>query len=444
MPDPSEPANPFQRSTTWRAGYRARNHETAHANQAGSEPPPAPPKHPLIHRGKAAVVSDAKALDQLIAHLRGCGAFAYDSEFIGELTYVPKLCLIQVASPEQIALIDPLAELDLQPFWELLADPSVEKVVHAGEQDVEPVIRHIGKEPGNLFDTQLAAGLIGMSYPVALSKLVRELIGVRLGKALTFSHWDQRPLSAIQLRYAADDVRYLPAVRAEIGRRLDALGHSAWAKEECAALCDASRYGFDPDGQYLRLRGIGSLSPRNLAVLRELTIWRDAAARLHNVPARSLVHDSILIDLARSPVPSVEALAKVRGLPRPVEHAHGKELVEATNRALAMTVSDLPSPRQLEESPTERFRADSVWALVQSLCFGLSIDPALVASRQEAGQLSQALAESAPLPDLRLLKGWRKQAVGQALLDILHGQRRAHLFWTQGSLHAQPAPSSPD
>src|SRR5204863_1978024 len=129
-------------------------------------------------------------------------------------------------------------------------DPSVEKIVHAGAQDVEPVIRNIGKEPANLFDTQIAAGLAQMAYPIALAKLVLELTGAKLGKGLTFTHWDQRPLSDMQLRYAADDVRYLPAVRDAIVKNLESLGHLNWAREECAAMCNASLHTFNPDTAY--------------------------------------------------------------------------------------------------------------------------------------------------------------------------------------------------
>ena len=146
---------------------------------------------------------------------------------------------------QRVSLIDPLAEIDLSNFWELICDPSIQKIVHAGSQDVEPVVRHIGKEPANLFDTQIAAGFAGLSYPIALSRLVMEICGAKLGKGATFTHWDQRPLSAMQLRYAADDVRYLPAVHDAISRKLEALGHVDWNREECDAMCDASQYVFN-------------------------------------------------------------------------------------------------------------------------------------------------------------------------------------------------------
>src|SRR5262249_4700420 len=156
----------------------------------------------------------------------------------------------------------------------------------------------------------------------------------KLGKGLTFTHWDQRPLSASQLRYAADDVRYLPALRGAIGQRLDATGHTGWARQEFDGMCDAGLYQFNPETAYLRVRGATSLTGQGLAILRELVIWRDQMSRAHDVPPRAFLKDEILIDLARSPVKSVEKLSRVRGLPRPVEHAHGTEIIEATQRGL--------------------------------------------------------------------------------------------------------------
>jgi ribonuclease D len=309
--------------------------------------------------------------------------------------------------------------------------------VHAGQQDIEPVVRHLGRGPVNVFDTQIAAGLAGLPYPVSLSKLVNELAGAKLGKGLTFTHWDQRPLSGMQLRYAADDVRYLPRVRAELGQRLDALGHAEWARMECAAQCDPSLYGFNPDAQYLRVRGAGSLQPRNLAILRELTIWRDGAARKHDVPPRSCLKDEILIDLARSPVKKVEHLAKVRGLPRPIEAADGPAIVEATARALELQSPDLPSARDYEPLPADKFRSDALCNLAQCLCAARGIDPALVGSRQDFSEfyhLLQTGTSTDYLESSKLLNGWRREAVGQPLVDAVNGDRTFGFKWSGNTL----------
>jgi ribonuclease D len=436
---PADETNPHARRARYaRSRYRSASHESAHAEDAAGEAS-AKVTHPLVPPGDAPLIATPHALTELIDHLRDVGSFAYDSEFIGELTYVPKLCLIQVASAKRVALIDPLDGLDLRPFWELLADPAVEKIVHAGQQDIEPVFRHTGKPAANVFDTQIGAAFTGMAYPVALSKLVAEVVGAKLGKALTFSHWDQRPLSAIQLKYAADDVRYLPAVRAELGRRIDTLGHTAWASEEFAALCEPSQYVFNPDVQYTRVRGATSLQPSGLAVLKELVVWRDAAAKAHDVPPRAFLKDEILVDLSRSPVKTIEKLDRVKGLPRPVEVAHGKEIVDATLRALSSPAARQTAPRRDEPTPTERFRADALWAVAQALCIGQSIDPALVTSRQEIGEFYRRAIGKNDAPDIGILRGWRRAALGDPLERLMTGGGRIAFEWTDGTLRAASA-----
>ena len=181
----------------------------------------------------------------------------------------------------------------------------------------------------------MACGFIGLAYPSALSKLARLLLGVHLGKGLTFTHWDRRPLSDVQLRYAADDVRYLPALHQEIVRRLEAAGNTAWAVEECATLCDPASYERGGLEAHLRLRGASELSERNAAVLSELYAWRQDAARRYDSPPRAYVRDSILVDMAREPVSQVQDLNRVRGLPRPVEDTEGANIIAAIQRGLS-------------------------------------------------------------------------------------------------------------
>jgi ribonuclease D len=425
------PATQAPRSRGYSPGkFRSRAHDSAHQETNGNDGPRV--QHPLVTHAEPEFVDTQNALVNLLDHLRSAGRFAYDSEFIGELTYIPKLCLIQVASTERIGLIDPLAGLDLAPFWDLLCDPSVEKIVHAGQQDIEPIHRNHGRIAANLFDTQISAGFAGLAYPTALSKLVYELVGAKLGKGLTFTHWDQRPLSPMQLRYAADDVRYLIAVRDILGQKLEALGHREWAHLECQALCNPVQYGFNPKTHYLRVRGGNSLPPRQQAVLQQLTIWRDGCARAHNVPARTFLKDEILVDLACSPVKSIDKLDRVRGLPRPVEQAHGDEIVTATAKGLATPVGDLPVNREVELSPQQRFRADALHAAFVCLCAGQSIDPGLVASRQEVGDLFRAVTSGEQVEDHSLMTGWRKEAAGRAMIDLLNGKLALQLEWDGG------------
>jgi ribonuclease D len=397
--------------------HRARSHESAHAHSLASGEG-SPLVHPLVSAAAPALITTPADLARLLDALRAAGSFGFDTEFIGEQSYIPRLCLIQVALPDRVALVDPLAKLDVTPFWEIVCEPAIEKVVHAGQQDLEPVFRHLSKPAANVFDTQLAAGFVGLPYPLSLSKLMNELLGARLGKGLTFTSWDQRPLSQQQSRYAADDVRYLPAARRELEKRLADAGHAAWAAEECAELCRSSTCRFNPDGNYLRIHGASGLSPRNLAVLRELAIWRDQTARDADVPPRTLLKDEVIIALARAPVRSVEKLSHIRGLPRPVQSAHGQRIVELTSAALSKPVSsgaEMPA----EMPPRDKFHADALWASAQAHCFAQQVDPALVASRQDIVDFRRIALTGGSLHEHRLMRGWRKAALGDMLAKTL-------------------------
>jgi ribonuclease D len=388
-----------------------------------------------VFRGGPVLIESQPALDALLGRLRSAGSFAYDSEFIGEASYTPKLCLVQIATTTEIALVDPLARLDLTGFWKLLCDPAVEKVVHAGQQDVEPVVRLIGGTPANVFDTQIAAGFCGLTYPVALAKLVGELIGAKLGKSMTFTQWDARPLSQTQLRYAADDVRYLPALRARLVERMTALGHVERARAEFEALCEPNQYRFDPDRYIHRVRGSGSLSANQLKILRELVVWRDQAARRADVPARAYLKDEVLIDLCRSPVKSMEKLSKVRGLPRPVETSEGANILAAIARGpLAGPIVGLVDNKGDEITPSQKFQADALWSACQAICHGAGVDPQIVTSRAELGRLVHAVTNNRPVPeDVSLVTGWRREFVGDRLVAMLTGGGEVRMRWADGT-----------
>jgi ribonuclease D len=414
-----------------RNDFRARSHADAHSGEELK--PQKIPDHPLISRQAAELVIDPDGLSEAVAHICSLGSFAYDSEFIGELSYFPKLCLIQLATTQRIILVDTLAGLELRELWEVMADPAVEKIVHAGEQDIEPIHREIGRPCANVFDTQIAAGFVGLAYPTGLSKLVRELIGVGLGKGFTFTHWDQRPLSPVQLRYAADDVRYLPALRAKIGEKLEALGHTRWSAEECAEECNPANHHVDPASDFLRIRGVGTMSPLQASVMKQLFIWRDEAARRYDLPTRSYLKDEILLDLARRPIRSVEDLSRVKHLPRPVEQQEGANILAATQRGVSTPEGERPVIQQSEESPTERFSTDAVWGLVQAWCHGHLIDPALVTSRNEVSRFVREWRPDAP-PSSRLMRGWRNEFVGALLHRFLRGEAEIRLNWREGNL----------
>jgi ribonuclease D len=361
------------------------------------------------------VVDTGPSLAEMVGELKAAGAFAFDSEFIGERSYEPLLCLVQAATARRVFIVDPLAGLDLAGLWDLVVCPTVEKIVLAGQQDFGPAVQRTLRPPANIMDLQIAAGFVHVDYPLSLDRLLTEFVGVTLDKGGKFTHWDNRPLSAMQMRYAADDVRYLPAAREAIGKRLSELGRADWARQECAAaLEDISLYKPAPEALYLRVRQRERLRRRGLAVLRELAIWRDQAARQEDLPTRTLLKDGILVAMARRPAGSLADLGGYRGLPRPVESKYGRQIVEATARGLAVPEDQLPPPEP-EEPWALRARADRMWAGLTQFCLERSIAPSLVASRKEVGRACRAVATGQTVGQHRLLRGWRKELLGDLL-----------------------------
>jgi ribonuclease D len=173
-------------------------------------------------------------------------------------------------------------------------------------------------------------------------------------------------------------------------------------------------------------------------ILRELVIWRNTAARNHDVPPRAFLKDEILVDMTRTPVLSVDRLTRVRGLPRPIEQTHGNEIIQAIARAAALPPAQAPAQRGVEDTATEKFRADGLWTLTECLCLGRGIDPNLVANRQEIGQLHRHLTGHQAEVDVRLLTGWRRQAIGELLLEMVRKQKRVSIAWEQDALKAAP------
>lgn len=417
------------RKHDYRARHRALAHQAAHAQGDSHCPEIVIPEHLPAPRGKAELIQSDSALLDLLTELRQTGSFAYDSEFIGESSYYPRLCLIQVATMTRIALIDPLSGIDLMPFWQLLGDPKVEKIVHAGAQDIEPVARLSGQPARNVLDTQIVAGFCAMAYPTSLAKLIGELTGVSLDKGLTFTFWEQRPLSNKQMRYAADDVRYLPAAWIELKKRLEKTGHIDWARTECDQLCDPSNYGFSPETAVEKVRGAGGLEPQELNVLRELVMWRDIMAREVNSPARSFLRDEVLIDLSRVMPRKRDQFKKIRNLPKPLLDQHAETLLCLIERGASASTDGVEVLRGVEPTPTERFQADALWATAQAICIGQSIDPALVTSAKEIAMLYRHLLDGTDFSGLRVMKSWRKQALGDKLIRVYRDRETVEFDW---------------
>lgn len=430
-------------SPSSRSIHRQRSHDTSRA-EAELEKPVTIPDHPLISKDEPYIIDTSEALTDLAHHVRSVGQFAYDTEFIGELSYFPKLCLVQIATHERIALIDPLMEMSLDEIWELIADPDIETFVHAAAQDLEPVARLYGKPASNIFDVQIAAGFAGFSYPVGLGRLIEEILSLKLGKGLTFTHWDHRPLSKVHARYAADDVRYLPAIREALLQRLKDMGHIDWVLDECQALADASQREQNPELLYRRIKGMHLLKPRKLAVLCRLAMLREQVARDLDVPPRSLIKDAVLIDLARNPVTSTDSLGKVPGLSRRVAQSQGEAITTVTREALEAGKSELPVlPDYVRETPSDQVRIDALNALAANLCYSRRIAPSLAVNRKDVAHLYFAHRRNSDLESCRLMKGWRSELLGHLLIEFIEGNKTVSLSWDDHGMKAKVGNRAP-
>jgi ribonuclease D len=309
--------------------------------------------------------------------------------------------------------------------------------VHAGEQDLEPVVRHLDRPPANILDVQIAAAFIGLPYPLALRALVHVLVGVRLGKGMTFTQWDHRPLLPVHLGYAADDVRYLPAASKRIHEQLEALGHAAWAVEACRPLTDMSRYRFDARNICQRIRGIERLAPLDRERLVRLASVRDEAAREEDVPPRTLLQDPVLLRLVRHPARTVDDLRGVKGLPRPVAEQYGPRIIEALAlKNGAEKRSARPAP-PVEETALDRTSIDSLFAVASSYCRARRVDTNLVMNRSDIVQLHFRQARVAPLEDLRIMQGWRGELLGSMLRSFMAGTLQLTVGWREGDLEVE-------
>ena len=378
-------------------------------------------------------VKTPEALADLCRSLRAAGRFALDTEFVGERTYLPRLCFVQVATEEFIALVDTLAFADLSPLWDLISDPSVGKVLHAAREDLRLAYYGSGKQlPQNIFDTQVAAGLIGLpSYPLSYARLAEALMGVKLSKAETRSEWDRRPLTPAQLEYARDDVRYLLPITDKINRMLEKLGRLGWLTEEMGRFSEARTYETAPEQAYLRLRIGRGFTARPTALLRAVAAWRESEAAARDVPARTLLRDDVLVELAQRPPRRLTDFRRLRGFPETEEVSFGSPLLDALNAARALPEDALPEPLSgsgPEETPRERALGDLLYGLGEALCLERHLAPELTLTKADALTLARGQSGAA------LLTGWRRQAVGEELEHIATGRASVRLQVTPEAL----------
>jgi ribonuclease D len=372
--------------------------------------------------------SHGQRLQALAAGARAAGRIALDTEFMGEGRYRTLLCLMQLAIPEgsqeaeRILLVDPLDEdLDGAALAEVLADPQIQVVVHAGRQDIALVRRRFDTDVSNVFDTQIAAGFAGLGAQSSYDSLLSEILGLRVAKTASFTRWDARPLSREQLAYAREDVVHLLELADDLERRLGELGRLEWAREECEPLARSSDER-DLETVFSRLPRIGTLNASARPVARELVQWRERTAARHDRPVQSVLGDATLVEIAKRGPASRQDLERIRGVGASGGR-RAEDLLEAVQRGRARPPDPAP---QATRPPAPRPDDAPLVALGEALLrarareAGLAYE--LLAARADLQAIVAATRAGGAEADVRTLRGWRRELVGAELLDLLDGR----------------------
>jgi ribonuclease D len=365
------------------------------------------------------IISTSEDLTQAVRRLSTSDFVAVDTEFLRESTFWPQLCLIQIASPDEAMIIDPLASgLDLAPFWQLMANEAVVKVFHAARQDIEIVFARAGLVPKPVFDTQVAAMVCGFGESVSYVNLVKSVTGVDLDKSSRFTDWSRRPLSDKQLEYALGDVTHLRDVYRHLKSDIDKASRGEWLNEEMAILTDTKTYESHPEEAWQRLK-LRVKNRKALAVLMELAAWRERLAQSQDVPRSRILRDEALYDIANQAPTSAEQLSHLRTLSEGFSRsARARDIIDAVKRGLGRDMKSVPAvSRGAQLSAESTALMELLRVLLKASAARNRVAPKLIASSED---LERIAVESEP--DIPALKGWRRRLFGEDALRLKRGE----------------------
>jgi len=368
------------------------------------------------------VTTDSQ-LQQLIQRLSGHAHVAFDTEFVSEHTYRSQLCLVQVAAPGTLAVIDTLKVRELDPFWRLLTEPGRTTVVHAGREEMGFILHAIKARPSKLFDVQVAAGLVDHDYPAGYASIVRRFLNVHTNKGETRTDWRQRPLSPAQMEYALDDVRHLEDLWQKLEHKLEAAGRTDWMREEMATWQDDVEESFIRK-RWRRVSGLNGLPRRELAIARELWHWRDSVAESRDMPPKRVLRDDLLVELCKRRSDDPKQISAIRGMQRSDLRHIINGISEAIARGLALPEEELPGGERHRAPPPQLAVIGQFLATaIAGVCRKQHIAPALVGTASDmrdllAYKLGYYEDERPPL----LAAGWRATMVGPLVDDLLSGR----------------------
>ena len=357
-------------------------------------------------------------LPKLCEQIQQAAWIALDTEFLREKTYYPKFCLLQIATLDWVACVDPIALPDLSTLFEAIYNPAIVKVFHSCRQDLEIFFQITGKLPEPIFDTQVAAPLLGFQDNPGYAMLVSSLLNVNLTKAHTRADWSKRPLNADEIDYAADDVIYLCQIYQIMTQKLTELGRIDWLKQDFAELTNPDHYEVKPEKAWLRIKGQNKLTGKQLSIIQTVAEWREKTAQAEDRPKNWLLRDELLFDLAKLQPEALNELADVRGISERAVQRYGKELcqliTDAKNRPpIPLTLKDRPAKKTQQQEAI----LDILTALVRIRAEENELNPTILASRKDLEALLFNGDDECPL-----LHGWRYAMAGRELVGLLKGE----------------------
>jgi ribonuclease D len=336
-----------------------------------------------------------------------------DTEFLRERTFFPKLCLLQLAADGHIWCVDTLRGGSLETLVPALTAAQTRKVIHAARQDLEAFYLTTKRVISPVFDTQIAAGCIGLKPQVGYAELAKTLLDVSIPKGQTRTDWSKRPLTPEQLEYAADDVLYLGQMAELLTARLKELGRLHWASEDCAALGETALYEPDPDQAWERLRGIGQLDPKPRARAKSVAVWRERIARERNLPRAWIVPDAAIFAIAQANPASRSALAALNAMPPNFNDAFAASLLKTLHEESGAQVLDLNPGQDARPTPEQKALIERLAKIVDARAAQLHVSAELLAPRGELKSLAMGKRDS------HALTGWRREEIGSRLLEVL-------------------------
>ncbi|MCO6047992.1 HRDC domain-containing protein [Aeoliella sp. ICT_H6.2] len=371
-------------------------------------------------------ISSQEQLAELCGEIVDSDRVGFDTEFVSEDTFRPQLCLVQVVTDRCMSVVDPQEVEDLTPFWTALAEGDHLTIAHAAREEINFSLNSTGRVPANLFDTQLAAAFCTHEYPAAYASVVTRILNKKAEKGEQRTDWRRRPLTDAQINYALEDVRYLFELHERIALKVEKLGRTDWLAEETETFIDEVTAARTRQ-RWKRVSGIGNLAPRNLAIVRELWMWRQAEAERRDVPPRRVLRDDLIVELAKRKNAKPDKIRAVRGMNhRPVKNCID-DIANCVQRGLDASLDDIRPPRGKAMPPQLNLLGQVLVPAITSVCRKANLATSLACTATDIREMiayqldfgNAGKADEAPT----LARGWRKTLIGSLIDDVLAGRK---------------------